>query len=83
MTSEVLKKAVIDGLITQKQCDKMPESLLIGIIKRGGNKGNKRKGKSKGKSKSIYRGKKPVNKKASKRRSRKTKSKKNIGLFGF
>ena len=45
MPSEVLKKAVKDGLISQKQYDKMPEALLLGIVKRGGNKGKKRKSK--------------------------------------
>ena len=52
MPSEVLKKAVKDGLISQKQYDKMPEALLMGIIKRGGNKGKKskpKKGKKGGK----------------------------------
>ncbi len=48
MPSEVLKKAVKDGLITQKQYDKMPEKLLMGIVKRGGN-GGKKKGKKKAK----------------------------------
>lgn len=47
MPSEVLKKAVKDGLITQKQYDKMPEALLLGIVKRGGNSGKKKKGKKK------------------------------------
>tara|TARA_R110000824_G_scaffold208360_1_gene393944 strand:+ start:2851 stop:3024 length:174 start_codon:yes stop_codon:yes gene_type:complete len=47
MPSEVLKKAVKDGLISQKQYDKMPEALLLGIVKRGGNSGKKKKGKSK------------------------------------
>ena len=54
MPSEVLKKAVKDGLISQKQYDKMPEALLMGIIKRGGNKGKKskpKKGKKGGKKK--------------------------------
>lgn len=45
----VLVKAVKDGLITQKQHDKMPAALLLGIIKRGGNGGKKKKGKKKGK----------------------------------
>tara|TARA_R110000765_G_scaffold223057_5_gene327207 strand:- start:2334 stop:2504 length:171 start_codon:yes stop_codon:yes gene_type:complete len=45
MPSEVLKKAVKDGLITQKQYDKMPEALLLGIVKRGGNGGKKKKTK--------------------------------------
>jgi hypothetical protein len=37
-----LEKAVKDGLITKKQMDKMPEALLMGIVKKGG---NKKKGK--------------------------------------
>jgi predicted RNA-binding protein associated with RNAse of E/G family len=50
MPSEALKKAVKDGLITQKQYDKMPEKLLMGIVKRGGNGGKKKKSsKKKGK----------------------------------
>jgi hypothetical protein len=51
MPSEVLKKAVKDGLITQKQYDKMPEALLLGIVKRGGNGGKKGKKKPKKKGK--------------------------------
>jgi hypothetical protein len=47
MPSEVLKKAVKDGLISQKQYDKMPEKLLLGIVKRGGNGGKKTKKKGK------------------------------------
>ena len=48
MPSAKLQKAVKDGLITQKQYDKMPEALLLGIVKRGGNKGRKsKKGKKK------------------------------------
>ena len=38
-----LEKAVKDGLITQKQMDKMSEGLLMGIVKKGGNKGKKKK----------------------------------------
>ena len=49
MPSAKLQKAVKDGLITQKQYDKMPEALLLGIVKRGGNKGKKKKHKKKGK----------------------------------
>ena len=41
-------KAVKDGLISKKQYDKMPEGLLLGIIKRGGNKGTKKGGARKG-----------------------------------
>jgi len=33
----MLKKAVKDGKITQKQLDKMPEKMLIGLVKKGGN----------------------------------------------
>jgi hypothetical protein len=40
-----ISKAVKDGLITQKQHDKMPAALLLGIIKRGGNAGSKKKKK--------------------------------------
>lgn len=47
----VLVKAVKDGLITQKQHDKMPAALLLGIIKKGGNKGSKKKKSTKGKKK--------------------------------
>tara|TARA_R110002020_G_scaffold201383_2_gene403990 strand:- start:1924 stop:2103 length:180 start_codon:yes stop_codon:yes gene_type:complete len=47
-----ISKAVKDGLITQKQHDKMPAGLLMGIIARGGNKGRKsKKGKKGGKKK--------------------------------
>ena len=47
-----ISKAVKDGLITQKQHDKMPAGLLLGIIKRGGNAGRKsKKGKKGGKKK--------------------------------
>mgnify|MGYP003635756965 CR=1 FL=1 len=40
MPTEVLKKALKDGLLTQKQYDKLPEKLLEGIVrsKRGGGK---------------------------------------------
>ena len=37
-TKKKLEKAVKDGLITQKQMDKMSEGLLLGIVKKGGNK---------------------------------------------
>ena len=33
MPSEMLKKALSDGLLTQKQYDKLPEKLLEGIVK--------------------------------------------------
>lgn len=49
-THDKLVKAVKDGLITQKQHDKMPAALLLGIIKKGGNGGRKKK-KPKGKKK--------------------------------
>tara|TARA_R110002096_G_scaffold29422_5_gene88523 strand:- start:5515 stop:5712 length:198 start_codon:yes stop_codon:yes gene_type:complete len=39
MPSEKLKKAVKDGLITQKQYDKLPEKMLEGLVKKGGNAG--------------------------------------------
>ena len=42
-----IQKALKDGVISQKQYDKMPDGLLIGIIKKGGNKGNKGKNKKK------------------------------------
>tara|TARA_R110000787_G_scaffold175689_1_gene288067 strand:+ start:4940 stop:5110 length:171 start_codon:yes stop_codon:yes gene_type:complete len=42
-THAKLLKAVKDGLITQKQHDKMPAALLLGIIKRGGNGSKKKK----------------------------------------
>lgn len=50
MPSESLKKALKDGLISQKQYDKLPEKLLEGIVKskKGGGK-KKRKHKKKGK----------------------------------
>tara|TARA_R110000851_G_scaffold53294_1_gene126402 strand:- start:278 stop:499 length:222 start_codon:yes stop_codon:yes gene_type:complete len=43
-----IQKALKDGLISQKQYDKMPEGLLLGIIKKGGNKGTKKGGARKG-----------------------------------
>ena len=45
--SESHKKALKDGLLTQKQYDKLPEALLDGIIKskRKGGKGKKAKSK--------------------------------------
>ena len=53
MPNKTLQKAVKDGLISQKQYDKMPEALLMGIVKRGGNKGKKRKHKKKAKQKRV------------------------------
>ena len=47
MPNKTLQKAVKDGLISQKQYDKMPEALLMGIVKRGGNSGKKKKHKKK------------------------------------
>ena len=41
-------KAVKDGLISKKQYEKMPDGLLMGIIKRGGNKGTKKGGGRRG-----------------------------------
>ena len=32
-----IKKALKDGKITKKQVEKMPEGLVLGIIKKGGN----------------------------------------------
>ena len=54
MPSETLKKALADGLITQKQYDKLPEKLLEGIVrskrkKGGGKKPPNKKGGKKGK----------------------------------
>lgn len=46
-----ISKAVKDGLITQKQHDKMPAGLLMGIIKKGGNGGSKKKKSTKVKKK--------------------------------
>ena len=51
MPSEALKKAVADGLLTQKQYDKLPEKLLEGIVKSKKKKGGGKKKKSKGKKK--------------------------------
>ena len=49
-THDKLKQAVKDGKITQKQHDKMPPALLLGIIKKGGNGAKKsKKGGKKGK----------------------------------
>ena len=53
----MLKKALSDGLLTQKQYDKLPEKLLEGIVKskkKGGGKKKKagpKKGGKKGKKK--------------------------------
>ena len=49
MPSEMTKKALKDGLITQKQYDKLPEKLLEGIVKskKGGGKKKRKKRKSK------------------------------------
>lgn len=44
---KMLKDAVKDGKISQKQLEKMPEKMLIGLVKKGGNHGNKKKRKSK------------------------------------
>ena len=41
----MLKKAVADGLLTQKQYDKLPEKLLEGIVKSKKKKGHKKKKK--------------------------------------
>ena len=47
MPSEALKKAVKDGLLTQKQYDKLPEKLLEGIVKSKKKKGGCKKKKGK------------------------------------
>lgn len=49
MPSEVLKKALKDGLLTQKQYDKLPEKLLEGIVKSKRKKGGAQVKKPKGK----------------------------------
>jgi len=41
----MLKDAVKDGKISQKQLDKMPEKMLIGLVKKGGNSGTKKRRK--------------------------------------
>ena len=53
MPSEMTKKALADGLITQKQYDKLPEKLLEGIVKskRGKKKPAKKPKGKKGKKK--------------------------------
>ena len=55
MPSEIAKKGLKDGLLTQKQYDKLPEKLLEGIVKSKRKKGGgkkvapKKKGKKGGK----------------------------------
>ena len=56
--NETIKKAVKDGLITAKQGSNLPEAMVMGLIKKGGNAGMKA---SRGK------GKKPAPKKRKKR----------------
>ena len=53
MQSETLKKSLKDGLITQKQYDKLPEKLLEGIVKskRGKSKPAKKPKRKRGKKK--------------------------------
>ena len=46
-TNPKIKKALKDGHISKKQYDKMPDGLLLGIIKKGGNKKTNGKGKGK------------------------------------
>jgi hypothetical protein len=58
MPSAMLKKAVKDGLITQKQYDKMPEKMLEGLVKAGGNKGLQAKRRKKRKSTTYPKNKK-------------------------
>ena len=43
MPSEMTMKALKDGLITQKQYDKLPEKLLEGIVKSKRKKGGGKK----------------------------------------
>jgi len=50
-THDKLKQAVKDGKITQKQHDKMPPALLLGIVKKGGNGAKKKKATKKPKGK--------------------------------
>ncbi len=51
MPTADLKKALKDGLLTQKQYDKLPVPLLEGIVKskRSGKKAKKKKNVKKGK----------------------------------
>ena len=49
-----IKKALKDGQITKKQYDKLPDALLLGIVKKGDSKGGIKEkrvktGKAKGK----------------------------------
>ena len=53
--NKTIQKALKDGLITKKQYDKLPDALLLGIIKKkkgskgtGTKKGGARKGQPKG-----------------------------------
>tara|TARA_R110000803_G_scaffold187423_1_gene249821 strand:- start:460 stop:669 length:210 start_codon:yes stop_codon:yes gene_type:complete len=39
--NDTIKKAVKDGLITQKQGANLPEAMVMGLIKKGGNAGMK------------------------------------------
>ena len=39
--NETIKKAIKDGLITQKQGSNLPEAMVMGLIKKGGNAGMK------------------------------------------
>ncbi len=48
MPSEMQKKALKDGLLTQKQYDKLPSALLDGIIKSKMKNGKKPKAKPSG-----------------------------------
>ena len=43
MPTEQLKKAVTDGLLTQKQYNKLPQKLLEGIVKSKKGGGKKKK----------------------------------------
>lgn len=46
---KMLKEAVKDGKISQKQLEKMPEKMLIGLVKKGGNGASKKRKKKKSK----------------------------------
>ena len=43
MPNKYLEKAVRDGLISRAQYDKLPEKMLIGLVKRKKRKGTKPK----------------------------------------
>lgn len=68
MPSENLKKALADGLITQKQYDKLPEKLLEGIVKSKRGKTNKEKKPAATSSAPKEKNKKPKSKKGKKKK---------------